>query len=957
MEGRQKYHHTTACKMLGQDYYFLGEDPPDPYPTNKNNDRYSTFTQRHFTAGDHSQFLEFLDRTPEELVGKEDVSPQVLINTFDYIFNKFKKGIYVRIRHHRVVVFLPFSKKNFQNEYFQNIRVNPDHYKNVVDMMQQIASWERRPFHPKKVNHDVSCWYGNNGLVRLEYPISETESGVNTLHDMFVELCQERVIPDCDFFLHKRDFPILRKDRTESYENFFPPGQPMVSHFYPTYLPILGMTSSVHHSDEPIPTWEDWCRVEFLTRKKLFPKDSVQYAALSDFDEILWENKKPVAVFRGSSTGLGTLPRNNPRLFFSYLSSRGFPNLDVGITKWNLRPRKTSFYHFLDSIRIPELGLPLVSPLTPLQQAHYKYILHLPGHSFAYRLSTELMMGSVILMYPCPYHLWYSCQLKPWVHFIPLSAPKDPQNLFLDMEKEVTEKIQWCKDNDDLCRQIAQNARQFYVQFLQRDSILDFLVQKLSKLPRVCFPKRTLQNDFENIRLRNCNPLSMLRGHGLQDFSMDVIQETHSSKVYKTRIQKDMLDSHHCLVPATDPKNAHVIGFKVMNSKQGKSMENRHHAFVGHHVINRLTQDIPNFIHTYGYMELTEQSQNLLVMEHIEGMTMDQWLQCSPEAKQLSLVMEIVFPILLASHVAQQKSGFMHFDLYPWNIMIPSQESRNCSTEYWFLPDTKLCFHSKKTPRIIDYGKSLVFFQGEPVHHMEPFSFQPLHDVCIFLFSVFHIMLQTHTLSSHDIRQVFDILHFLSVPLCNQKFQTMQGLRSFLLEKKKFGVSLLDHHNNKNFRLSVPEVLSFLLSKLKPSSITIIPISPRQNILPMDQFDLLSLHCKSRFVSSCSFFSSEQDRQVFREFLRVQKPISNWKFSDTSHVKIRSLHTHLMNGKHSQTPLSYPSITSSLSDTQRQKSHKQYKLSLTRYLFFFYSSPEEFPVQDMMSFFYRPLFI
>ncbi len=36
------------------------------------------------------------------------------INTFDYVFNKFKKGIFVKIVDNKVVTFLPFSKHGYK---------------------------------------------------------------------------------------------------------------------------------------------------------------------------------------------------------------------------------------------------------------------------------------------------------------------------------------------------------------------------------------------------------------------------------------------------------------------------------------------------------------------------------------------------------------------------------------------------------------------------------------------------------------------------------------------------------------------------------------------------------------------------------------------------------------------------------------------------------------------------
>ena len=71
------------------------------------------------------------------------------------------------------------------------------------------------PFDEKRIHRDVHSWYGNNGLVRFEFPLSENDNGYNMLKDVFLTLSKEREIPDVDFFLNKRDFPILEKNGME----------------------------------------------------------------------------------------------------------------------------------------------------------------------------------------------------------------------------------------------------------------------------------------------------------------------------------------------------------------------------------------------------------------------------------------------------------------------------------------------------------------------------------------------------------------------------------------------------------------------------------------------------------------------------------------------------------------------------------------------------------------------
>ena len=108
--------------------------------------------------------------------------------------------------------------------------------------------------------------------------------------------------------------------------------------------------------------------------------------------------------------------------------------------------------------------------MSPLEQSKYKYILHLPGHTCAYRLSLELFFGSVIFIYPCKNKLWFFDNLKAWKHYIPLN------NTF--SEEDLMTKIQWCQDNPQRAKEIADNARLFAKEYLTRAGILGRLYTK-----------------------------------------------------------------------------------------------------------------------------------------------------------------------------------------------------------------------------------------------------------------------------------------------------------------------------------------------------------------------------------------------------------------------------------------------------------------------------------------------
>ena len=123
------------------------------------NPRYKNFKQTHFTAGDEDQFEEFRDMSngqvciPNIILDKvnrfylkdnfsmwikyQNLNAIAVSNTFNYLFHKFKKGTFVKIQNNKLKVFLPFSKKNFVNEWGDQIKVDPK-YGNMYDFAQYI---------------------------------------------------------------------------------------------------------------------------------------------------------------------------------------------------------------------------------------------------------------------------------------------------------------------------------------------------------------------------------------------------------------------------------------------------------------------------------------------------------------------------------------------------------------------------------------------------------------------------------------------------------------------------------------------------------------------------------------------------------------------------------------------------------------------------------------------------
>ena len=786
-----------------------------------NNDRYRYFHQNHFTSGDIEQFLEAWKNLPrkEYIVHPENkLTLHDFFNTFRYIQDKFKKGCFLQIHENKLKTFLPFSKQNFRNEWGNKIKIHPKFKGYIVFLMKDLSTYDPSCpiFNEKKIHRDVHSWYGNNGLIRMEYPLSENDNGYNILDDMISTLVESRNIPDFDFFLNKRDFPILRKDRMEAYVSFFGKNQPLLSHDYDVYAPIFSMNTSEEHEDIAIPTWEDWRRVSYWHDKKLFGKDYVQYHTPQELEKYSWDDKIPVAVWRGSSTGLGTTVKDNIRLFYyNYALQKkkdvdGNLFLDAAITKWNLRPRKSEKSAYVSTIHKDDFGeFPKGDYMSLLEQSRYKYILHLPGHTCAYRLSYELFSGSLILMYPCANRLWFTDLLQPFVHYVPL--PEDFDNMALE------NTIRWCKENDETCRQIVKNALEFAHRNLSRDAILDYLQRTFQFISEKNFVQYSLY-DFQTDQIHQGKKLIVKYLQSFQMIPVDLYMkniwiEHNSYMTYffhhlrqENKID-EFLDASVSKLDFIQSKKTTIHLYENYGKKwiekispyQNKR-DDVNQIFIGYYYINRIAELSPHFTTTLYHR--FEKQMSHIYLDYVEGETLEKLIRS--EKIQMKDLINIWVQLALAIEQAQDYCGFMHMDMNPWNIMIRPQ---SCSVPY---PKHTLSVSFDKTAVLIDYGNSHVSHQGFHFYNTVPFYLNSISDIVSMIIGSLDIYLSKVTLEPRQTKQLFIIMKFVSDCFSLSKpFSSIHEIKIFLKANRNFSKMLC---NNKILKQKKPfEFVEFLM--------------------------------------------------------------------------------------------------------------------------------------------------
>lgn len=151
-----------------------------------------------------------------------------------------------------------------------------------------------------------------------------------------------------------------------------------------------------------------------------------------------WSEKKNNAIWRGSTTGINfKFKEYNRELFVKDYCNK----YDIGFSA-----TVQSQDHLKEYIK---------TPIDIDGMLKYKYLPVIDGNDKSSSLNWILASSSVPIMPKPRFHSWL-CEsyLQPNVHYV------EVQNNFSDFD----EKIQWCKDNDSQCKQIAENGQTFILE-------------------------------------------------------------------------------------------------------------------------------------------------------------------------------------------------------------------------------------------------------------------------------------------------------------------------------------------------------------------------------------------------------------------------------------------------------------------------------------------------------------
>lgn len=155
-------------------------------------------------------------------------------------------------------------------------------------------------------------------------------------------------------------------------------------------------------------------------------------------EDVQWEQKKNDIIWRGVDTGRGI------RLDFV---NKFRDTMDVGFSDY-----------VQDALKDPEkYPKELLKGKIPISEIlKYKYLPVVDGNDKSSSLGWVMGSNSVPIMPKPRYHSWLC---EPW-----LEAGKHYVEVQRDFS-DLPEKIEWCKRNDEKCKQIAENGKLYMIQF------------------------------------------------------------------------------------------------------------------------------------------------------------------------------------------------------------------------------------------------------------------------------------------------------------------------------------------------------------------------------------------------------------------------------------------------------------------------------------------------------------
>ena len=470
----------------------------------------------------------------------EVISSRTVINTFNYLFQKISSGIYVQIKDGSISSFLPFVNTNFVNNWAHLMKL-PEKYKTLKDYYEDKK--EEIGSSTLKYLSNKDLWRASDCLIQTGPLGSINDSYWAEIYHMIELTCQNHQIDDLEFFLNLRNYPLLKNDFTEPFNSIYGKGVPLTSYEYPSYHPILSLSTNDDYGDLPYPSPEDWklisgkfyrndCQNSYVSRScqpQQLKFDNTELAS-NQYDENLdWDQKLPIAYFRDDSAGCGTTIKDNMRLKLAHLSQKYPKLINAKITHISRRDKYNSELQF-HSFR----NLDFKTVHRDVYYGRYKYIVSIPGYGIDPKLPYYLSLGVLVFKVNGQYYSWYDHLLKPYKHYIPVKK---------DLSDLVT-LIKWANSHPETVEKIAKNAKIVYRKHFNQKTVLEYWHYLLNSLAHRRLNSKTLENEYSKymggltiLPHVNITPPTL---NNLSDYKLGIIIPFYSQNIEYKKVRNDL---------------------------------------------------------------------------------------------------------------------------------------------------------------------------------------------------------------------------------------------------------------------------------------------------------------------------------------------------------------------------------------------------------------------------------
>ena len=379
-------------------------------------------------------------------------APQdTLLTQLQHAFYRDRCGVLVVVRQGALAWMAPFANRDYTNGW-PGVRLEVPQGDPDASPAQYQAAKARLAGTPPEPWLPTSRWWLNGRTVCNVMPRDVWgDAHLAEVRDMLAYAAEVGGgLPDCHFFLNKRDGPVNPRGRWAAAG-----GTPTLSYY-----------SGPHYDDLLMPLTEDW-RVAVAG-----PETGQAPPPPLDHPDVA-----PKAVWRGGATGAGVTPDTNPRLALVTLAATPAAAhlVDARLTHWNSRDKVT---------RTGEGGVPHVSFLAPslvlppslqalaptmslpAQTAAYRYVLYVDGHSAANRYGALMRCGRPILRVASrpdqpAGDLWLLPGLHSWrvTTLEDPPPPSTPDHLLVDADlSNLAVTVEWLNAHLDVAERVARAA-------------------------------------------------------------------------------------------------------------------------------------------------------------------------------------------------------------------------------------------------------------------------------------------------------------------------------------------------------------------------------------------------------------------------------------------------------------------------------------------------------------------